>query len=110
VRGTDFRDVMKDNANFFDGRGGNDKFILTKGNDVVRGQGGSDTFVFKGANVGDNGIRDFEAGSDKIEITSVSGMDDLTITIGDSGAFIAFEAGSIFLDFVTEVSADFFSF
>jgi len=37
-------------------------------------------------------------------------MGDLTITTGADGALIEFTAGSIFLDDITTVTADFFNF
>lgn len=112
IRGTDRRDIMKDDAkdNYFEGRGGNDTFIFTRGNDGARGQDGFDTFIFKGGNVGDNYIRDFQVGEDKIKITSENGMSDLTVTISADGALVEFTAGSIWLDNITNVTADFFSF
>lgn len=112
VRGTEKRDVMKDDANdnYFEGRGGNDVFTFTRGNDYSRGGDGFDTFIFKGADVGANVIRDFAQGEDKIQVLSVTGMGDLTLSYDAEGALVEFAAGSIRLDDIAEVTADFFSF
>ncbi|MBV1863249.1 MAG: hypothetical protein KUG74_02340 [Rhodobacteraceae bacterium] len=112
IIGTERRDIMKDDANnnYFEGRGGNDTFTFTQGDDVARGGDGFDIFIFKGAVVGDNTIGDFVVGEDKIQINSASGMGDLTITTDADGALIEFTAGSIFLEGITSVTADFFNF
>ncbi len=112
VRGTEKRDIMKDDAkdNYFDGRGGNDVFTFTQGNDVAKGGSGFDTFIFKGNAVGNNTIRDFTQGEDKIDIISVTNFGELTLSYTTDGALIEFTAGSVFLDGITEVTSDFFAF
>ncbi|MCP5072807.1 MAG: calcium-binding protein [Rhodobacteraceae bacterium] len=100
ARGTDKSDLFKDdgNDNYFEGRGGDDKFVFTGGNDEAYGGGGADTFVYKGGSFGDNFIRDFEDGSDLIEIRNATGIGDLTITEDAGGSLITFGASTVYVD------------
>lgn len=71
------------------GGGGNDRLIAGAGNDTVIGGRGADVFVF-GANDGDNLIRRYEDGMDRIEISGVGGIGGLTIEQDGDDVTIAF--------------------
>lgn len=101
ARGTDFDDVFRDSngGNYFDGRDGDDLFIFKRGNDSARGGDGADTFRYVGTKIGDNYIRDFEVGVDKIHITHADQFSDLAIeNNGEGRAVISFGNGQIELD------------
>lgn len=61
----------KDNLN---GGGGNDEVDGGRGSDVMRGGGGRDTFVLS-QGAGEDTIRDFKNGQDKLRITGISFAD-----------------------------------
>jgi Ca2+-binding RTX toxin-like protein len=106
VRGTDYDDVLKDSAgnNWLSGRGGDDVICVSGGNDDVEGGGGDDVFQFKGKSFGDNTIRDFEDGTDMIEILHAKRFKQLTIEDTGSGdALISYRDSSITVE---DVSAD----
>ncbi|MEM0988512.1 MAG: spondin domain-containing protein [Pseudomonadota bacterium] len=83
-RGDDRLDGGRDNDLLFGGRGddridggrGNDVIAGGKGDDDLRGDGGADTFVF-GEGDGDDDIRDFGRGNDRI-LLSIDVIEDFS--------------------------------
>lgn len=85
------------------GRGGDDRLsggagvdtlIGGAGNDTLSGGAGNDTFVFTGAS-GQDVIRDFRDGQDRIALRAADGFDDLTITRSGNAALIGFGDATI---------------
>ena len=84
------------------GNQGNDVIVGGPGNDIMWGGGGRDTFVF-GRNSGDDQVRDFTPGRDKLDMSRVaSGFADLTLTDTDDGLLIGHAGGSVRLRGVSE--------
>ena len=82
--------------NVIRGGGGNDTIIGTGGRDVMTGGGGSDTFVFEllsdsVTGGGRDRIKDFVAGSDKIDLAAIDAnagaANDQAFSFIGSGAF-----------------------
>ncbi|MFN3260319.1 MAG: calcium-binding protein [Pikeienuella sp.] len=71
------------------GGGGDDRLIAGAGNDTVIGGRGADVFVF-GPNDGENIVRRYEDGTDRIEISGVGGFGGLTIEQDGADVTIAF--------------------
>ncbi len=71
------------------GGGGNDRLIAGAGNDTLIGGRGADVFVFD-ANDGENLIRRYEDGTDRIELSGVGGFGGLTIEQDGADVTIAF--------------------
>ena len=63
---------------FLEGHAGDDIVEGGTGDDEMYGDGGADTFVF-GPGHGDDTIRDFTTGEDKIDLTEIAGVWGLTI-------------------------------
>ncbi len=76
-------------SDFLNGGGGDDTLIGSRGDDTLKGGQGEDTFVFT-SNDGADVIKDFQQGSDLIQINGAGALADLSIDqIGDD-AVIAF--------------------
>jgi Ca2+-binding RTX toxin-like protein len=103
VRGSDYNDRISDSNknNRLDGRGGDDQFVITRGDDVIRGGSGIDSFVFKGRNFGDNRIDDFLAGLEVIQIQRAKNFGQLTLTDEAGGVLVSHAQGTIFLSGLT---------
>ncbi len=56
---------------FLLGEGGNDRLFGGSGNDVLTGGNGADIFVFETGQFGTDRIKDFQIGSDKIDVTDM---------------------------------------
>ena len=100
-----------------DGGEGADTLDGGSGDDDMYGGAGADTFVFGNAH-GNDGVYDFVAGEDKIDLTGlsdVSGLHDLLITSDEDGVTIdltEFGGGTIFLEGLSagDLDADDFIF
>ncbi len=92
------------------GGGGNDTIVGGAGNDILVGDGGADRFVFaRGA--GQDHIRGFTVGSDKIAIESgAANFAALTITQEGSDTVIRFGAVKITLDGIDDATVTATSF
>lgn len=107
--GTDYDDVFRDNnkGNYFRGRDGDDRFVLTKGKDTVRGDDGADTFAFKNNNWGHDRIEDFnDVEGDKIELNHATQFSDLTIYQDGDNTVIEYLNSSITLEDFTATDLD----
>ncbi|MFD0982409.1 hypothetical protein [Tropicimonas aquimaris] len=89
-----------------------DRFISNNKDNWFEGRGGKDKFIFKGGKFGSDTITDFTQSQDKIEITKANSLSRLTITQEDGGTLIAFNDNSdIFLkDFDGTLTASDFIF
>lgn len=97
-----------------DGNAGNDTLIGGDGDDRLTGGTGSDVFVF-GENWGEDRIVDFGNGGDKMDFSSVAGvqsMSDLSITAQGSDVIVAYGGNEIELDNVaiTDIASNDFIF
>jgi Ca2+-binding RTX toxin-like protein len=77
---------------YIDGKSGADLLVGNDGLDILQGSGGSDTFVFQ-INRGYDTVKDFQASSDKIRISSYGGatgytFSDLTFVQQNGGTSI----------------------
>lgn len=77
LAGSDFDDFLYGDAgnNEISGGNGDDHLTGREGNDRLTGGAGADVFVFK-PNSGDDVILDFQAGSDKIDLTGYASASD----------------------------------
>ncbi len=78
---------------------GADTMIGGSGNDHIWGGGGNDRFEFA-SNWGDDWVWDFQAGSDKLDLSQVGGLNNLIqLDIDDTanGALVSYGASSILL-------------
>ena len=76
------------------GGGGHDRLIGGTGNDTMSGHDGSDVFVFRGISGADR-IKDFEVGTDALDLNQTLGLEDLSLLNGDT--LITHEGGTILL-------------
>ncbi len=132
VKGTSHSDTLIGNSgnNLLDGRGGNDNInggagsdtilggsgndVLNGGvgNDILTGGTGADLFQFN-AGWGADTIKDFMAGSDKVEFAGIAGVTsiaNLTIASTTMGADVAYGTSHIILEGIAAsslTSADF---
>lgn len=93
------------------GGGGNDKLVGGTGDDTLIGGGGRDSFVFNPRS-GNDVIRDFQDGADRIVLKAADGIDDLIIAQDGDDVTIGFRNIEIVLrgtDFA-DIGADDFSF
>ena len=98
VEGTDLRDVFIDdaNGNWLSGRDGNDVFRVSEGDDYLQGGDGADKFIFRGDDIGDNTITDFDASEgDTIAIENLSSAEDVIITEVDGSLMIEWQGNTI---------------
>jgi Ca2+-binding RTX toxin-like protein len=78
VTGTDFKDILQGGAgaDTLNGGGGEDSINGYGGADTLEGGLGADTFVFlSGAEANGDTIADFAVGLDKIDVSSIAGLD-----------------------------------
>ena len=94
LQGTPFDDIiagLEGNDEIFGGAG-NDEIYAGAGDDYLVGGAGSDVFAFAGTNLGENGIDDFEVGSDQIRFDAGTGIDNYSdvqnVMYQDSGSTI----------------------
>ncbi len=76
---------------------GADRLAGGRGNDVLSGGAGSDVFVFSRGRNGDDLVKDFEDGLDRLQFTGQS-MADLSIEQQGDGARISWAGGSVVLE------------
>ncbi|MGH1577278.1 hypothetical protein [Planktotalea sp.] len=114
IRGTEFRDKMRDNKqdNYFEGRGGNDLLRVAKGNDTLDGGAGEDRFVFLGNKFAHDIVLDFEDGIDEIKIDNAASFAELTIVDDGPNTLIQWNGNSVNLLNTehTDITADDFVF
>ncbi|WP_417585512.1 calcium-binding protein [Pelagibacterium sp.] len=104
VRGSDYDDVLRDDAgdNRLRGNAGNDTLCASQGNDELQGGDGADVFQFKTKNFGSDVIWDFEIGTDKIEILAAKRFGQLTIEDdGNGNALVSFGENTVHLDYIS---------
>ncbi|WP_421726469.1 hypothetical protein [Bauldia sp.] len=83
--GNDLIKGKKGNDKIFDGGGddtvfggdGKDKFFAGKGSDDMYGGAGKDKFYYEGGKLGDDRIKDFEPGKDKLYISKSYGYNSV---------------------------------
>lgn len=97
IRGTSFKDVMRDNGsdNYLQGNGGRDYLQVSGGNDTLEGGDDVDRFIFLGNGFDDDLIYDFEDGIDMIKIDKAPNMAALTITDDGTNSLIQWNGNSI---------------
>lgn len=89
------------NSDSMFGGGGNDRLTGGRGDDVLTGGGNTDRFIFNNGD-GDDTIRDFQAGIDKIVIgTGASNLGDLDISQLGTDTLVEFANVTIVLEDVS---------
>ena len=97
--GADVIETGGGNDRVFAGNGA-DTIIMGGGTNIVFGGGGADTFQFKGNASGTTFIRDFQNGTDVIDVSALGIQDisQLNITASGNGSLISINGLSIFVN------------